>query len=242
MRDGERDSRVGAGPWKMIRVPRGEVPVSRINPVPRVIYRFFDDPSHADALVAGRVWLSTLEWCRRCEEPERGDSGEGTQIYQSGTVSGTGADPHLQEVARRLGVINSSPDAGRVLIRDVTGVRRLSDAWAFCATLKFDPEALRSFGPYCVRIDGPEQFFVLVTEALGSTFDVNEGALGSVTYAQREYAGLAAPAGPIGFVKAPDVYAPQREYRMLWVPGSREPIQRTEVFCPAVRGLAARIS
>src|SRR6476620_9237059 len=73
-------------------------------PTPDVVYRFFDEPQYAEALVNGYVWLSTLETCRSYEDPARGDRGEGTLAYRSGYIRGDGTDPSVQEVGRRAGI------------------------------------------------------------------------------------------------------------------------------------------
>lgn|GEM_PF-1328226 len=44
---------------------------------PKKLFRFFKERKHAEDLVAGRVWLSTLKTCRNYEDPEQGDSKEG---------------------------------------------------------------------------------------------------------------------------------------------------------------------
>lgn len=60
--------------------------------IPLKVYRFFKEKSHAEALCNGDVWLSTIETCRRYEDPLQGDPDEAIQTYNSGFISGGSDD------------------------------------------------------------------------------------------------------------------------------------------------------
>ena len=85
-------------------------------------------------------------------------------------------------------------------------------------TERFDPTALsNAFGPFCVEISQPNDFFELLTRKLVRELRVaNLGYFGRAIYVERDYKGLEPHPGPIGFVKPPDKYKEQAEVRMLW--------------------------
>src|SRR5690349_11813261 len=58
--------------------------------VPGRVFRYFDVRAHAEAFVAGSIFVSTLERCRRIEDPKRVDAGEATLHYSSGSHRGRG--------------------------------------------------------------------------------------------------------------------------------------------------------
>src|SRR4051812_31281980 len=91
---------------------------------PERVYRFFQEEQHADALVDGLVWLSTLEECRRYEDPARGDRDEGTLTYNTGTITADGDDPTLQLVSQRCG-IHIGPGCTNITISNNTSFRKI---------------------------------------------------------------------------------------------------------------------
>jgi hypothetical protein len=65
----------------------------------------------------------------------------------------------------------------------------------------------------------PSEFFVQLTVALALDTSGEGSAFASqVTYSEREYEGLEDPPGHPAFVKPPDAYAEQQEFRFLWLP------------------------
>jgi hypothetical protein len=116
--------------------------------------------------------------------------------------------------------IGISPEARNATISNVSSVRRLADALVLCTTTYYSPDNLsESFGRYCVLIENPADFFRLITAALCfRNYRIREAAFGAVRYDERRFSGLEDPPGPIGFVKPPDKYKDQREFRFLWVP------------------------
>lgn len=181
-----------------------------------VVFRFFHDPSHADALVAGNVWISTLESCRRFEDPKQGDPEEGFQRYNSGYSVGNSGDKELELIAAQSG-IHIGPGSSNITLNNNTLVKCLGDALVLCTTELFEPSVLsETFGRYCVEISNPKRFFELVSAQLRETHEISEARFGRVIYKDRFYTGLERPPGPLGFVKPPDKYSEQHEVRFLW--------------------------
>lgn len=181
-----------------------------------VVYRFFSEPEHADALAAGHVWLSTLETCRAYEDPLQGDPHEATHEYNSGHVVGSSGDVAFEQIAARSGIL-IGPGCSNITISNNTLVKRLPDAFVLCTTEHFSPEKLSdTFGRYCVEISNPQALFHQLTNELSKRFRLREAAYGRVIYRHRKYVGHQEEPGPIGFVKPPDKYQDQREVRFLW--------------------------
>lgn len=205
------------------------------------VYRFFQEEWQADALARGDVWLSTLETCRTYENPEQGDSEEGHETYNSGHAVGGSNDQELVEVARRSG-IHIGPGCSNITISNNTRKAVLPDAYVLCTTTEFSPEKLsETFGRYCVEITNPRHFFIAISEALEGIVSIREAAAGNVIYKNRLYTGMEHPPGPIGFVKPPDLYASQKEFRFLWIPRDANALNPILLKCPDVGHLCKRI-
>lgn len=206
------------------------------------VYRFFQEEWQADALARGDVWLSTLETCRAYENPEQGDCEEGHETYNSGHAVGGSSDPEFVEVARRSG-IHIGPGCSNITISNNTRKSVLPDAYVLCSTTEFSPEKLgETFGRYCVEITNPRLFFIAASEVLERIVSIREAAAGKVIYKNRLYTGMEHPPGPIGFVKPPDLYASQKEFRLLWIPREDSGLNPFLLKCPEVDHLCKRIA
>jgi len=206
------------------------------------VYRFFKKESEAEALTRGEVWLSTLATCRAYEDPKQGDPEEAHETYNSGYAVGGSDDPELVEVARRSG-IHIGPGFNKITIKNNTRRTVLPDAYVLCTTIEYLPEKLsETFGKYCVEITNPREFFTNISVVLEKSVALNEAVAGKVIYKHRHYTGMEAPPGPIGFVKPPDLYASQKEFRLLWVPKMPEGITPFLLNCPNVKQLCKRIA
>lgn len=211
------------------------------------IYRFFRNAEEADALAQGNVWLSTLKKCREYENPEQGDPEEAHETYNSGYAVGGSDDPRFMEISRRSGAIHFEPGCNVRLsggiINDCTSRRSLPNAYVLCTTIDFLPENLSyTFGKYCVEITDPRQFFISVSESLERRAPISKAAAGKIIYKDRHYAGMESPPGPIGFVKPPDPYASQKEFRFLWIPKGSSSLTPFLLGCPKVKDLCKRIA
>jgi hypothetical protein len=201
----------------------------------KFVYRFFNESKHAEDFVRGKIWISTLETCRKYEDPRQGDPGEGSIIYHSGSYENHPADDAvLIEVARRSGV------GIRNLSGDITFSNNVSrhvipDALVLCATTHYDPEVFPDvFGKYCVEIRDPNAFFMGLTQALAARYAISSFHSGSVTYSNREYSGLQSAPGRLGFVKPVDLYCNQQEFRMLWIVNTTLPLTPGMIQVPKI--------
>lgn len=210
--------------------------------MPHKVYRFFKEPSHADALSSGIVWLSTLETCRAYEDPYQGDPDEAVHVYNSGHAVGGSGDAAFELIAERSG-IHIGPGCSNITVSNCTAIQKLPDAFVVCTTEQFRPEDLGdAFGRYCVEIEHPHQFFRLITAELSKLHAVREAAFGRVNYRERKFSGLQDPPGPIGFVKPPDKYESQHEFRFLWLLHTADRLTPFALYAPECAALCNRIA
>jgi hypothetical protein len=208
---------------------------------PAKVYRFLEESEHADQLCAGHVWLSTLSRCRSYESAARGDPEEGTQTYSTGAEPITTEHPHFREMAARVGIDTDGSGTGSMT--NCRAIVSLPDAFVLCTTLKYSSEILsKDFGDHCVEISHPRSFFALVTQSLARATAIREAKMGPVKYASRCFSGMEDPPGQLGFVKAPDAYELQQEYRFLWVPPSARPLVPSSVYVRGISNLCRRVA
>ena len=209
---------------------------------PEVVYRGFRLPQHADGLVAGFVWISTLEACRAYEERGRGDADEATLLYHTGTISGDGNSAALKEVARHAGIGISGGFKGRITIANVLARHIVRDALVLCTTERHDFGKLHEFGKHWVQISKPTSFFLHVAVALSKLYRLTGAGFGRVKYESRSSRGSMRLPEPIGFIKPPEEYQHQKEVRMLWDVEIIGALVPREIYCPPVSGLCKRLS
>ena len=208
---------------------------------PLKVYRFFKEKSHAEALCNGDVWLSTIETCRRYEDPLQGDPDEAIQTYNSGFISGGSDDSRFVSAVAHAG-IHVGPGCSGITIQNCRSFNKMPDAFVLCTTLEFQPENLNdTFGNYCVEISNVEEFFGLITKKLKGLLPIKLGAMGVVRYGSNSFYGYQPPPGQIGFVKNRDKYSSQKEFRFLWVPETFD-IQPGLVNCPELSYCCRMIS
>jgi len=207
-------------------------------PEPEFVYRFMDKAEYAQAFLDGRIWLSTLSYCRRVEE----DPGEGTDTHHSGMIEGHGDDPFLQEMAARSSV-GVGKDVRDLTMRDNTLVTEDADAWVLCTTLKPDGHCKRKFGPFGVRIRRPATFFTAISQHMQANHGVGRCTIKHVDYGTRDRFGRQAPPKYRSFLKPKDRFAQEEELRMLWEQYDDDrTLERMYIDCPVeVRDLISRI-
>src|SRR3569833_890484 len=121
---------------------------AEIRAIPR-IFRYFREQNHADALVQGNVYVSTLSTCRKHETAGQGDVEEGTERYYHGPIS-TG-DTNFAIIARRAGIqLDSNSRAATIAYN--ARKSELLDAFVICTTEQIDSDGVLSWGRYCVEI------------------------------------------------------------------------------------------
>lgn len=198
------------------------------------VYRYFEDETHAESLVGGKVYLSTLKECRGYENPQRGDKEEGYEHYHNpGMISGLGSDFSVAEQAARLG-IRVDPRT-KVVISGGLRTSSLYDAYVLCTTVGFANEDLTAdFGEYCVEIRDVEKFTNIVGLALSEYVPDTHCAIGEVKYKERSFSGLEPSPGRLGFVKPPDLYSNQKEFRFVYYVPDGWDIAPIILNCPDV--------
>lgn len=206
------------------------------------VYRYFENEEHAAAFVRGEIFISTLKRCREYEDPLQGDREEGYERYNTGRrITGNGSDPAFVAMAAKAG-IHVGPDSGEVTLENNERTTFLHDAYVLCTTLGFSAEDLtETFGKYCVKIKSIEKFNSAVTESLSSATQISQSSRGEIIYKERFYKEFEDSPGLIGFVKPPDKYAAQKEYRFLWYVPVEVEISGLVVRCPDVVNLLTRI-
>lgn len=206
------------------------------------LYRYFENEEHAAAFVKGDIFISTLKRCREYEDPLQGDREEGYERYNTGRrITGNGSDPAFVAMAAKAG-IRIGPDVVGVTIENNERTTFLHDAYVLCTTLGFSAEDLtETFGKYCVKIKSIEKFHATITESLALATPISQSARGEIIYKERFYKECEDSPGLIGFVKPPDKYAAQKEYRFLWYVPVDVEISGLVVKCPDVVNLVTRI-
>lgn len=180
------------------------------------VYRFLRSEEHARQFASGKIYISTLEACRAYEEEGRGDAEEGYEQRVIDHARGGSNDPAFVELARKVS-IHIGEGCSNVSLRNVKSINSIHDAYVLCTTDQFDPKKLGPrYGEYCVEITNPFAFFNVVTQALLGHTALKEAAMGPIIYKERLIKNMDESPGPIGFVKPPDIYASDREYRFLW--------------------------
>lgn len=202
------------------------------------VFKHFQDPIHAQALADGFVWLSTLEHCRRSEDKLRGDSSEGTFLYGSGNIDGTIEDPHVRRFTSMSGIVLC--EGVHITFKDCTATQAMEDAYLISTAMApYQDEALLDeFGRYCVEITNIDLFFHRVTKAIENHIGiVSRRDNKRVTYSETYYEGLAEAPGDLGFVKPPEIFGPQDEYRFLWTINGNHAYKDQGILVPRVAGL-----
>jgi hypothetical protein len=203
------------------------------------LYRYFDRAEYAGAFAEGRFRISTLERCRRHENAQQGDAGEGSQMYSSGTFSSH--QDGFKEVANRLSISFATGFLpADSMIRNSFAHTIMLDAYILCLTRRFDPEKFaKDFGEFCCEITDAAKFCDLVSAHLSTGWDQLEARLGEVRYRSRVYQGLE-KFPHVALVK-PSAYEWQEEVRMVWSVPHTGPLRLLDVNIPAVAPLCRRL-
>lgn len=202
------------------------------------VFRFFDKREHADRLVNGTVYISTLGSCRKHEGDERGDSGEASHQFQAKTAGGHGSSSLVRREAAALGIYVDKTSAVRYA--GATSENQISDGFLVCATTRCAREDMKKIGKYCVCISNPRRFFDLVGNALHAHFRIPvAGMFRPVIYRERLFVGVdELDLSLVPFIKPPDKYAKQNEFRFYWeLHPRRGSIEPVELYVPEVADL-----
>jgi hypothetical protein len=215
---------------------RPKHPIKLIDFEGETVYRFFSEKTYAEAFCQGQIRLSTLEACRGYENARQGDKDEGIQTHM---VSVNGF-PNEERV--RLGVRVAGLQMEEKIHYDLSNVvsRHQIDSYVLCTTETYEPDKMsHDFGKYCVKIEIPQFFFNLVTMRL----EMQKGAMAArLALVEYKVDFNSWSDKDLGFTKAPDQYAEQKEVRMLWVPIMPQKIEPFILVCPEIEQLCELIS
>ncbi|WP_280564927.1 hypothetical protein [Chromohalobacter sp. 48-RD10] len=207
------------------------------------IYRFFDSAFHAADFLEGRIRVSTLEACRGYEDPRRGDKGEGTWTYKSGDIKGAADNPAVRYVAERIGVKVEGVGGAKteLSISNNTAHTKMTDAFVLCFTMNNTAGfASGTFGEHGVRVIHPQTLFQRITKEIQKSHSLSYSGMGRVEYKERLQVSLQSDPRHIAFIKTPDQYADQVEFRMLWVPQANKKISPFFVSCGRIQTFAEK--
>ena len=209
---------------------------------PKEVFRYFRSEEYAEDFVKGNILISTLKTCREYEDPLQGDSEEGFERYTPGAcISGGSNDSDFVAMAGNTG-IRIGAGCQDVVINNAHRETSLHDAYVLCTTIGFSSSQLvDTFGSYCVKIKNLDAFQLAITKALLEISPVDAYFRGGITYKERSYQGMEAPPGVIGFVKPPDKYAVQREYRFMWTVPHNHLIDKVVINCPGIKDFVKRV-
>ena len=150
------------------------------------VYRYFHEETHADAFMKGQVRVSTLNICRRYENPMQGDKDEACLLYYSQSTMGRGNDPKMQEVAKRLNMDIKLGANSWVAMIGTSSRSEQEDAFIYCTSTQFDPSKFKSdFGEYCVQIIDTGYFLKKISEAIHCINPLINSCAGKVNYKDR---------------------------------------------------------
>lgn len=192
------------------------------------LYRFLPKAEYAKDFCEGRLWLSTLEICRKTEDTVRGDSGEGTRLMTIKAAGGGQLNSEELRFARSMG-----GDSSAFIFNSGLGTV-LQDHHLLSLTMDGNLDAMREFGEHCIEITKPKAFMNALTNYLNAKHGLVEGVMAKVAYKERAHDSKEPRPGPIGFVK-PESFSKEKEVRMLWAdPKRRTALDRVVVDCPAL--------
>lgn len=204
------------------------------------VYRFFQKEEHADALVNGHIWLSTIERCRAYEDAEQGDKWEASLNVGLSMISGGGNDHDFVSSAKSIGV-RVEPEAEHMIITNSRSEYLVNDGYVLCATTHFSEEVRDKFGKYCVEIQNPFVFAELVSHHLSIDENITYSYHGKINYGERTFVDRNPPSTHIGFIKPPFPYAYQKEYRFLYIPDENKNLKPRIVYCPLLENICRKI-
>ncbi|HAX9712205.1 TPA: hypothetical protein JS563_000741 [Serratia marcescens] len=208
------------------------------------VYRFFDKEEYANALCNGDIRISTLDICRKYENAEQGDAGEGSWTQEIKNLVVDGGDP--RNGALRYAGIYVHPSAVATSIGYARADISLADAYLICTTKKYDPTVFKeSFGEYCVKISDAQRFAAIIGKAISELHDGMDitALYNDVTYLEKRTGmNYSVPNTHIGFIKPEHPYKEQNEFRFLWLPKDRNMKLKTlDLNCHELSCICSRV-
>ena len=205
----------------------GSVEITAVNrhtsgrPISERLYRYFDDPAHADDFVRGRIRVSTLGACR-IHEDARGDPGEGTVTRNSGHINSSSMPiEQFRQIAASTGVvIHGAPE--NITVSGSRLTTQILDAFVLCLTMKPPPSGLEDrFGPFCLEVQQPRDFADVLTLEVRKRYPGKPNGICFVQYRSRDFIGLEQRTAPEACIKPADHFEIEQEVRLVWILESR---------------------
>lgn len=198
------------------------------------LYRFLESERFAQDLVEGKVWITTLEACRKAEGADRRDAHEGTLTHHIDRLRGD--EPNFAAAVSQTGAFKFQEGA-RFGISGITLERAPVHCYVLCWTERFEPDRMeQGFGKWCVELERPIDFFGHTSHAILSAKGATNGSFAQVSYQGRVVRDNEVAGVPIVFLKPEDGYTHQREVRMAWACGDGHAYEPFMLDCPEVRG------
>jgi hypothetical protein len=150
------------------------------------LYKYLPKEFARSLVERGEVQINTLEACRRTEDAERGDPGEGMRItaalHQS-FKEGDSVDPFIEQfVGKQMG------KGTRFIDCNFSAREIFENLFVYCVSLLFDRRLMHQFPGYdaCVRILDPVRFFHDLAHALGARIDEDDWIAADCLYVGRK--------------------------------------------------------
>jgi hypothetical protein len=236
---------------KMVKpflVQAGSAQFAFVDPPP-VLYKFFREEAHADALaMRGEVRIGTLYDFRAQEglDPIRGDAGEGQftitlESAHPATITAENAPWYLKNFIVQSGMPILSHGG------TINAVGNYPDSYVFCASAVRTSALAAGYGPYCVRIHHVVGFFTALsrhlTDDIGIASKAHLGAFGWCQYEDRSIKATSVateiPPQPVAFIKKGE-RGDELEVRAVWYPAEQNPSARL-VTCPELMAFCSRV-
>ena len=212
-------------------------------PFPRKIYRFLDQQVHAERLLCGYVWISTVKWLRETDRA-RGDREEATLLYYPGDIDTDVAGDHTAQQLRNLSKLGFHCGPGGTLkmnFGEGDGFEVAHDppnGFVFCSSTASPTAKLRgAFGNFCVKISDVERFVQIMSRSMARY--AGEWQAGRIDYSGRVYRGASVIPDSGTLFLGPAGNAAEAEYRMFWSPRSEVTVEPFELYAPEVAHLCS---
>lgn len=204
------------------------------------VYRYFSEARFADDFIKGIIRVSTLSFCRRSEVIGQGDADEGFLQTSCKNVIVNEGNSYANNRLKQLGVVGEENKGTIVLNANIHQVMR--DSFLLCTSFDFSPTLQEAFGNYCVQITHPDIFFRFIAMVLDKEHKLRYVKASKVIYRNIKTDFYEELPGEIGFVKKPDGYQEQNEFRFLWEPFELNGIEPFNLRVPnLLEGLLKRI-
>jgi hypothetical protein len=200
--------------------------------IPKKVYRFFKEKSHAEDFIKGNVRLSTFKACRNYENEEQGDKFEASRVNVIKNIQG----PYDSVIKSGFSNTNGTPiNLGKdARIENLTIQEVIRDGYLFCTTLDYNPQLMeKDFGKYCVEISDPENFLKLIADKMRTLKKMYQIGMCNILYTTHEYANQNVPDFLVPFYKL-ERYKQQKEYRFLFMPEDNFNLAPFNLYVPEI--------